>query len=181
VDGAYGVDGVGVGRGLVLAVALDPGEPERHAAGVARRALHPVEGDLDERTRWWRARGDVTALLTLAPFRVGNLVDQRLSAGVTTAVYADFAERQGWPSKPSTAAFFAALRAAGPATVDGSVWPVIAPDRESWQACGRRVIDDLTGEVLPALDLLSDGEPGSSGPSAATSGPPVRVTWRPST
>ena len=42
------LDGVGLGGGLVVAVADDPGEPQRQAAGVARRALEAVEGDLDD-------------------------------------------------------------------------------------------------------------------------------------
>ena len=45
-EGADGVDGVGLGGGLVLAVAQHPGEPQREAARVARAALDAVEGDL---------------------------------------------------------------------------------------------------------------------------------------
>lgn len=45
---ADGVDRVGVGGGLVLPVALQPGEAQGHAAGVAGRGLHAVEGDLDD-------------------------------------------------------------------------------------------------------------------------------------
>ena len=46
--GADGGEGVGVGGGLVLAVADDPGETQGHAAGVAGGALDAVEGDLDD-------------------------------------------------------------------------------------------------------------------------------------
>ena len=45
-EGADGVDGVGLGGGLVLAVAQHPGEPQREPARVARAALDAVEGDL---------------------------------------------------------------------------------------------------------------------------------------
>ena len=38
MDGADGVDRVGLGRGLVLAVAQHPGEAQRDAAGIARAA-----------------------------------------------------------------------------------------------------------------------------------------------
>ena len=47
VEGAHGVDGVGLGGTLVVAVAQHPCETQRHAAGVADRSLHAVEGDLD--------------------------------------------------------------------------------------------------------------------------------------
>ena len=40
-------DRIRLRRGLVRPVALHAREPQRHAAGVARRALHAVEGDLD--------------------------------------------------------------------------------------------------------------------------------------
>ena len=42
------VDRVGLVGRLVLAVAQHPGEAQRHAARVARAALHAVEGDLDD-------------------------------------------------------------------------------------------------------------------------------------
>src|SRR5690606_13992594 len=45
-EGADGVDRVGVLGALVGAVAQDPGETEGHAARIAGRALHAVEGDL---------------------------------------------------------------------------------------------------------------------------------------
>ena len=45
---ADGADRVGLGGGLVVAVADHPGEAQRHAAGVAGGALHAVEGDLDD-------------------------------------------------------------------------------------------------------------------------------------
>ena len=41
VDGADGVDRVGFGGGLVLAVAQHPGEPERHPAGIAGLVCTP--------------------------------------------------------------------------------------------------------------------------------------------
>jgi hypothetical protein len=47
VHGPHGVDGVGFRRSLVIAIAQHPGEPQRQPAGVARRCLHTVEGDLD--------------------------------------------------------------------------------------------------------------------------------------
>ncbi len=50
-QGADHVDGVGLGRGLVLAVAQHPGEAQRQAAGVARAALHAVERDLHHQLR----------------------------------------------------------------------------------------------------------------------------------
>jgi hypothetical protein len=48
VQAAHVVDGVGLVRRLVRPVAHDPGEAQRHAAGVARRGLHAVDGDLDD-------------------------------------------------------------------------------------------------------------------------------------
>ena len=46
--GADGLDRVGLGGGLVVAVAADPREAERDAAGVAAGRLHAVERDLDD-------------------------------------------------------------------------------------------------------------------------------------
>ena len=43
-----GLDRVGVGRGLVVAVPADASEPQRDAARVAARRLHAVERDLDD-------------------------------------------------------------------------------------------------------------------------------------
>ena len=48
---AYVVDRVGLVGGLVVAVADHPREAQRQAAGVAARALQPVEGDLDDLLR----------------------------------------------------------------------------------------------------------------------------------
>src|SRR4051794_14917049 len=42
------LDGVGFAGGLVVPVAPDPSEPERHTAGVAGRDLDAVERDLDD-------------------------------------------------------------------------------------------------------------------------------------
>src|SRR3954451_18939981 len=47
----HGLDGVRLVRGLVVAVAHDPGEAERQATGVAGRALEAVEGDLHDLLR----------------------------------------------------------------------------------------------------------------------------------
>src|SRR5438046_2081724 len=48
MDGAYGVDLVRFGGRLVVAIAKDTRETERHLARVARRGLHAVERDLDD-------------------------------------------------------------------------------------------------------------------------------------
>src|SRR5436309_13527244 len=42
------LDRIRLGRRLVLAVALDAGEAEGHAAGVLRALLDVAEGDLDD-------------------------------------------------------------------------------------------------------------------------------------
>ena len=41
-------DGVGLAGRLVVAVAAHPGEAQGHLAGVARRCLDTVDGDLDD-------------------------------------------------------------------------------------------------------------------------------------
>ena len=48
VDRAHGVDRVGLGRGLVRTIALEPREPQRETARVVRALLKSVEGDLDD-------------------------------------------------------------------------------------------------------------------------------------
>src|SRR5687767_13339014 len=48
VDRADGVDGIGFGSRLVVAIADDAREAERHPAGVARRSLQAIERDLDD-------------------------------------------------------------------------------------------------------------------------------------
>ena len=50
-EGADGVERVGVGRVLVLAVATDAREPQRDATRVAGRRLRAVERDLDDQLR----------------------------------------------------------------------------------------------------------------------------------
>ena len=50
-QGPDGVDRVGVGGGLVRAVAQHAGEPQRDPAGVAGAPLHAVERDLDDELR----------------------------------------------------------------------------------------------------------------------------------
>src|SRR3954454_9946473 len=47
-QGEHGREVVGLGGGLVLAIAEHPGEAQRDAAGVARRGLDAVERDLDD-------------------------------------------------------------------------------------------------------------------------------------
>src|SRR6478752_5729543 len=42
------LDRVDLGDRLVVAIAHDPREPQRDAAGIAGRPLHPVERDLDD-------------------------------------------------------------------------------------------------------------------------------------
>jgi signal recognition particle subunit SRP54 len=51
VQGAHGLDRVGLGGGLVLAVPEHAGEAQREAAGVAGAALDAVEGDLHDKLR----------------------------------------------------------------------------------------------------------------------------------
>src|SRR3954447_22009024 len=50
-DLPQGGDGVRVRRGLVRPIALDPGEPEREAAGILRARLEVVECDLHHQLR----------------------------------------------------------------------------------------------------------------------------------
>src|SRR5262249_48218389 len=51
VDGSDGIDGVRLRSPLVIAVADDTREAERHSAGIARRRLQAVERDLDDLLR----------------------------------------------------------------------------------------------------------------------------------
>src|SRR5262249_28668863 len=48
IDGLNGRVGIGVGSGLVGAVALDAREPQRKAAGIVRARLNVVERDLGD-------------------------------------------------------------------------------------------------------------------------------------
>ena len=52
VQRAHGRDRVGLVGALVLAVAHDAREAQRHAAGVARARLDAVERDLDDELGW---------------------------------------------------------------------------------------------------------------------------------
>jgi hypothetical protein len=106
--------------------------------------------------RWWRSRGEVTAMAVFAPFHLGNLVDLLLRVGVTTDGYADFAAAQGWGWSNETS-FLAAVRPPVPRTGRATGhWPVLVEDRQRWQRRGAELTAELTDLVLPALDRLSD-------------------------